>query len=182
MSEIPGRADTLCPTRNPPVFCRHEETCRSFDCTRLASEKDERICYLYAAYNNVLTVGVSNPLKSAEKKIRREIPLSPCGRRWRGRSPRRMRGLSPRIETPHPILAARGSPFSHKGRRKKCPTPPSPRPLYRTPPYRRCRRDRGCVACVRRGCARSRPRLRQPPASRRGAPASSPPTRSCRSG
>src|ERR1700688_4409964 len=81
MSEIPGRADTLCPTRNPPVFCRHEETCRSFDCTRLASEKDERICYLYAAYNNVLTVGVSNPLKSAEKKIRREIPLSPCGRR-----------------------------------------------------------------------------------------------------
>jgi len=31
---------------------------------------------------------------------------------------RRMRGLSPRIETPHPALRAT---FSHKGRRKKKP-------------------------------------------------------------
>src|SRR6202158_3786185 len=29
-------------------------------------------------------------------------PFSPCGRRWRGRSPCRMRGLHPRRETPHP--------------------------------------------------------------------------------
>ena len=28
--------------------------------------------------------------------------FSPCGRRWRGRSPRRMRGLSPLRQTPHP--------------------------------------------------------------------------------
>ena len=30
------------------------------------------------------------------------------------------------------------------------------RPTCRRRPYRRCRRDRGCAACVRRACARSR--------------------------
>jgi glutathione S-transferase len=55
--------------------------------------------------------------------------FSPCGRRWRGRSPCRMRGLSPRIETSHPpsrSLSSGGAPrrpvgegtFSHKGRRE----------------------------------------------------------------
>src|ERR1700687_2003986 len=33
------------------------------------------------------------------------FPSSPCGRRWRGRSPRRMRGLSPRRE---PLTRPRG--------------------------------------------------------------------------
>ena len=30
------------------------------------------------------------------------LPFSPCGRRWRGHRPRRMRGLYPRRQTPHP--------------------------------------------------------------------------------
>src|SRR4051812_30138487 len=43
------------------------------------------------------------------------FPFSPCGRRWRGRSPRRMRGLSPRIETPHPAPSAPPSPTRGEG-------------------------------------------------------------------
>src|SRR5215831_6043697 len=47
--------------------------------------------------------------------------FSPCGRRWRGRSPRRMRGLSPRAQdeeffsrrqTPHPDRIFRCDPTS----------------------------------------------------------------------
>jgi hypothetical protein len=46
------------------------------------------------------------------------LPFSPCGRRWRGRSPRRMRGLYPRRQTPHPASSrcARFRHLSHKGR------------------------------------------------------------------
>ena len=61
-------------------LCRHEEVCRSFDGTQLARKKDERICYLYAAYNNGLTVDLNNLLNSIEKELRLEIPLSPCDR------------------------------------------------------------------------------------------------------
>src|SRR5205814_10546290 len=45
------------------------------------------------------------------------LPFFPCGRRWRGRSPRRMRGMYPRRETPHPpsMLRISGA-LSHKGR------------------------------------------------------------------
>src|SRR6266403_2121456 len=41
--------------------------------------------------------------------------FSPCGRRWRGRSPCRMRGPSTRRETPHPS-SLREDTLSHKGR------------------------------------------------------------------
>src|SRR5215216_8111781 len=45
--------------------------------------------------------------------------LSPCGRGWLA-SPdaRRVRGLSPRIKTPHPPSLREGT-FSHKGRREE---------------------------------------------------------------
>src|SRR4051794_5356971 len=48
------------------------------------------------------------------------LPLSPCGRGWLASSDaRRVRGLSPRIETPHPILALRGSPSPTRGEGKE---------------------------------------------------------------
>jgi hypothetical protein len=34
-----------------------------------AKKKDERICYLYAAYNNRLIVDLCNLLKAIEKKL-----------------------------------------------------------------------------------------------------------------
>jgi hypothetical protein len=44
-------------------------------------KKDERICYLYAAYNDRLAGGLNNPLKLMEKKVAMRNPLSPCGER-----------------------------------------------------------------------------------------------------
>ncbi len=41
------------------------------------------------------------------------LDLLPCGRRWRGCNPRRMRGLYPRRQTPHPasMLSHRSHPL-----------------------------------------------------------------------
>ena len=49
------------------------------------------------------------------------LPFSPCGRRWRGHRPRRMRGLYPRRQAPHPsrCCASTPSPQGERGR-KSC--------------------------------------------------------------
>src|SRR5882757_6749767 len=48
------------------------------------------------------------------------LPFSPCGRRWRGRSPRRMRGLHPRRHTPPRLRFAKPpSPTRGEGKNQR---------------------------------------------------------------
>src|SRR5258708_12567411 len=51
-----------------------------------------------------------------------ELPFSPCGRRWRGRSPRRMRGLYPRRQPLTRLRCFASQPPSPtRGEGKKAP-------------------------------------------------------------
>ena len=80
MSETFGQSRNALPPshrRLLPSVKRHVAHSIALDYPK---KKDERICYLYAAYNDRLAVGLNNPLKLMEKKVAMRNPLSPCGR------------------------------------------------------------------------------------------------------
>src|SRR5438874_7375760 len=67
-----------------------------------------------ARSSSTASIGRGVSKERGNRGSRSVLPFSPCGRRWRGRSPCRMRGLHPRRETPHPP-SLRSGPLSHKG-------------------------------------------------------------------
>jgi hypothetical protein len=77
MSEIPGQSGNALPRPLTAGLKRHVAHSIALDYPK---KKDERICYLYAAYNNRLIVDLSNLLKLIEKEVAIRNSLSPCGR------------------------------------------------------------------------------------------------------